>query len=755
MTKALLVTSMLFTQPTWAQTEQNFDVLPLLKQTTLNKEEDALSLLQSAHFYQTLTKLAKTLPQAVVEQQPVFTQAALLSIRQQHQALLTLIHQQHKPLDYHYYQLFHDAQNAVHRTQTFSQALTDQFQTEVSNVSDKRLYQLDAALGWSVEGARNYAFNLYKRYQAGESLTQEQIIQLAANTQIYHVISQVIPVTKRVLQAENEKRYLIEPAVLLTMPNGIEHTATIVRKRGDKSKRPAAFQFTIYADERSHIRTATRAAANGYVGIIVNSRGKRLSKNDIVPWEHEGKDADKVIDWISKQPWCDGQVVMYGGSYNGFTQWAAAKYHHPALKAIAPYTAANMATGLPMENNIFLTGNYQWAFHVTNNNTMDQGEYADWGHWNNLYDTLFTSGKAFNEIDQIEGRPNPWFQKWLAHPSYDEYYQAMVPFGDDYKDINIPVLTVTGYYDGGQISAIDFMTQHYKHNPNANHSLLIGPYDHWSAQNTPRSHLGNYKLDVVALEKDTEETVFAWFDHLLFGEAKPRLVQNKVNYQLMGNNSWHHVDSYDALNKQGMNFYLAKPSPDKTQLLTTINPNSIAAHIQVVDMADRTTQHNLDARNVLSKSLGDQTGTIFMTEAFNSDMQYAGAPTGYFSLAVNKKDVDIGFNLYHIQPDGTAFHLTHYRSRASYANNMSKRKLLTPNEKTKIPLINTRMNARFMEKGSRIAIVLDVNKNKAAQVNMGTGKDVSTETIEDAGENLKLQWFTDSKIHLPVTPFNG
>ena len=42
-----------------------------------------------------------------------------------------------------------------------------------------------------------------------------------------------------------------------------------------------------------------------------------------VPYEHDGDDARAVIDWISRQPWSDGRVGMYGGSYNGFTQWAA------------------------------------------------------------------------------------------------------------------------------------------------------------------------------------------------------------------------------------------------------------------------------------------------------------------------------------------------------------------------------------------------------------------------------------------------
>ena len=136
-------------------------------------------------------------------------------------------------------------------------------------------------------------------------------------------------------------------------------------------------------------------------------------------------------------------------------------------------------------------------------------------------------------------------------------------------------------------------------------------------------------------------------------------------------------------------------------------------------------------------------------------MALAGEITGHFSIAVNKKDVDIGYNFYEIDKDGKVFHLNNYRSRASYAHDMANRKLLTPGAKTHIPVINARMTAKLIEKGSRLAIVLNVNKNRDAQVNMGSGKDVSEETVEDAGEKLTIQWFNDSEIRIPLMAWHG
>ena len=75
---------------------------------------------------------------------------------------------------------------------------------------------------------------------------------------------------------------------------------------------------------------AKECAAHGYVGIVAFTRGERRSKGNIVPFEHDGEDARTVINWITNQTWSDGRVGMYGGSYSGFTPWAAAATHLPA-----------------------------------------------------------------------------------------------------------------------------------------------------------------------------------------------------------------------------------------------------------------------------------------------------------------------------------------------------------------------------------------------------------------------------------------
>ena len=91
------------------------------------------------------------------------------------------------------------------------------------------------------------------------------------------------------------------------------------------------------------------------------ARGIRTDLKNYAPYEHEGTDIYDIVDWISKQTWCNGKVGMYGGRYTGFSQWAMAKNIHPALKTIVPQVAVVPGFDVPMENNVPTTNILSWA----------------------------------------------------------------------------------------------------------------------------------------------------------------------------------------------------------------------------------------------------------------------------------------------------------------------------------------------------------------------------------------------------------
>ena len=408
----------------------------------------------------------------------------------------------------------------------FSQTFRDTF----SLLNDKLAYRV-ASFNFDLASVRNDIQQILDQQKNKQSIAIADAIALVRAYQPYLVYKDILPFTAALVAQDDERRYDIQSDVLIKTKQGATISAVIYRKKGVTAPQPTALSSTIYAI-KGNFDSAKLGAAHGDVGMIVYSRGKALSPDSIDPYEHEAQDGYDIIDWISKQPWSNGQVGMYGGSYNGFTQWRTKKLH-PALKTIVPYVAAIPGLGLPMANNIFLNANYAWTFYVTDNKYLDNETYNNRARWDSLNDKWYASGKPYRQYDSVDGEPNKWLQRWLQHPSYDKYWQDMVPFQQDFANINIPVLTFTGYYDDGQILALHYLREHYKYNKNADHYLLIGPWDHFGSQRSRNDRvLRDYTIDPVA-QIDTPEITFQWLDYVMRGGKKPEILKDKINFEVM------------------------------------------------------------------------------------------------------------------------------------------------------------------------------------------------------------------------------
>lgn len=546
------------------------------------------------------------------------------------------------------------------------------------------------------------------------------------------------------------QNYIIQDSVMIKTPEGQQLSAVVVRKAQTSKPLPTALMFFIYSNTDRSIQEAKYAADKGYVGVVADTRGKRLSPDTIEPYENEVKDVNAVIGWIIQQPWSNGEVGMYGGSYSGFAQWAALKNPHPALKTIVPYVAAIPGQGLPMENNIFLNANYQWAFYVTNNKYTDDKVNADHNRWHSMRNNWFNTGAAYNKIDSVDGTKNPWLQKWLQHPSYDHYWQSMVPYRKDFAKINIPVLSITGYYDDGQISALQYLTEHYKYNPKANHYLIIGPYDHFGAQKGGSRILRGYQVDSIALI-NTREITFEWLDYILKDGSRPSILKDKINYQVMGSNEWQHQPSISKMSDKRVKLYLETKKIGNDHILSSSKPKEKGYLKQVVNLADReTTNNDYYPDPIIRDELDKRNGLFFRSDRFDRETSINGFFSGRLSMSINKKDMDIGVVLYELTAEGKYFQLSYFLGRASYLRDATKRHLLRVNKKESLPFEKSRLISKKLEKGSRLVVVLNIDKNPFAQVNYGTGKDVSKETIQDAKSPLEIKWFNDSFIEVPI-----
>jgi putative CocE/NonD family hydrolase len=441
---------------------------------------------------------------------------------------------------------------------------------------------------------------------------------------------------------------------------------------------------------------------------------------------------------------------MHGSSYSGFAQWAAAKSLHPALKTIIPAVASAPGFGLPMQNNVFLYANYAWPFYVMNNRGVDQETYDDSERWGSLPGRWFASGRPWREIDDVDGTPNALLQKQMRHPSYDAYWQAMQPYREDYARINIPVLTLTGYFDDASASAVNYVVDHYRYNPRAEHYLVLGPYDHFGTKQAVKPAVAKgYAIDPVA-QIDSVALMFQWFDHVLRGSPMPQLLKDRINYQVMGANVWRHAPSIEAMSDGALKLYLDGTPSDSYRRLTATKPAKSGGVEQTVDFRDRTTQDSLYPTAAIVDGPIKTHGFVFATDPFDAPVSVNGMLRGRLRATINKRDFDFTLAAYELMPDGRLFNLSYYLGRASYAEDMSVRRLLTPGRMADIPFERTPPISRQLSKGSRILLALTVNKSAWAQLNHGTGKDVSDESIADAGKPLKVRWHNDSYIVVPL-----
>jgi putative CocE/NonD family hydrolase len=553
----------------------------------------------------------------------------------------------------------------------------------------------------------------------------------------------LLPASAPLLRADAERRLLIDDQLLIPTPDGAKIAAILVRPRpAGGRKLVSLLNFTIYANDSWSFADAVKMATYGYAGVVAYTRGKGRSPGPVVPYEHDSADAATVIEWLAHQPWSDGRVGMFSGSYNASTQWAAVKHHPPALRAIA--TNASNAPGVdtPMQGNVFQSFIYPWPFYTTDTKGLDDEIYDDHARWDELERKWYASGRPYRDLDKIDGKPNPVFDTWLEHPSYDAYWRRLIPYAREFAKVDIPVFVETGYYDGGMVGALYYLEQHYRFRPSADHRLLVGPYHHTAMQTGVLPVVDGYAIDPAA-RIDLQDIRLKWFDHVFYGAPLPRLLSDRINFEVMGANRWRHVASLSRMSDQRRRLYLTDRPKDGRFGFSRAAPTAAGPELRVnladrSDAAYRPPEDRPDTRNAL----------VFSTEPLTRATEVDGLFQGRFTVATNKRDFDLAVDFYEQCADGRYLPLASYLGRASYMVDRSHRRLLTPERPTSLGFQSQTLTARLLAPGSRIVAVIGVPKRPGLQINYGTGRDVSDESIVDAKTPLRIRWFAGSYLEL-------
>ncbi len=177
---------------------------------------------------------------------------------------------------------------------------------------------------------------------------------------------------------------------------------------------------------------------------------------------------------------------------------------------------------------------------------------------------------------------------------------------------------------------------------------------------------------------------------------KPELLKDKINYPVMGANEWKHAPSLEKMSNEMLTLYLTDAKSGDYYQLSKGKPAQPGFLYQEVDFADRKTTNNNDyyPNPIIVKKLDLSNGFAFISAPFDAPVSIDGTFLGEIKASINKKDMDIGVALYEVMPNGELFHLSYFLGRASYARDMSVRKLLTPGKVGSIPFDKTRMVSR-------------------------------------------------------------
>jgi len=473
--------------------------------------------------------------------------------------------------------------------------------------------------------------------------------------------------------------YHVQFGAEIPVRDGTRLSATILRPADQREPLPVILRFTPYGADR-YFPKAAFFATRGYVVAIVEVRGRGDSEGVYRPYVNDAKDGYDVVQWLADRDYCDGRVAMRGASYTGFLQWAIAALNPPALKTIVPGAAPYFTVDNPAYRGVEIPYRLRWyalvAGRQRNTNFNSAREF-----WNGLYAELARGELEYARLDEAAGLPTSYWEKSLQTPESRERYRRMNPTATALAQIDIPVLTMTGAYDGAQLGTFTHYQRLLETNPDAaEHTwLLVGPWDHAGVSSTQRE-IGGIDFGEAAAV-DHLELELDWFDWVLKDGEKPALLQGRVTYFMAGPDEWRSVASLDALpccrklvlgdrnSGSGGDYLDGRLIADGGDAEPTIHRFRYDPGLPTVSWgpyfgaAARGDDHLLD--DELPLEIGDR-GLVYETDPARGPYDVVGNPVLEARIALDVPDTDLIAVLYDVAPDGSTITLAYDFLRARY-----------------------------------------------------------------------------------------
>lgn len=369
-----------------------------------------------------------------------------------------------------------------------------------------------------------------------------------------------------------------------------------------------------------------RFIANGYVHVIAQPRGSAKSEGH---YGNENTDHYDVIEWITRQSWCDGNVGMVGISGYAGEQWRAATQGHPALKAIFPYDACS-AYGAMFGFRDFYPGGVLHTFPYLLDVFSTVHEHRDVpGELPPEEEKLFAAAMANPDFKMYANLYNILTQK--GKRTFIMYHSMVAPWEPDgtveaaeeiFKKIKIPFYTGSGAY--AYTYKLHWLgAQHYFRN----------------AKDAPRKLLFTGPAHLERPFHQYHDEIIRWYDHWLKGVENGIMDEPPVRYWLMGANEWRTGTDWPLPETQWQKLYLSNWER------RTSNPPQPANQVGRAAL-----EPDVFTQMPLKKTMKVER-LRYMTEPFAEDLTVVGPISLTLYAAIDKTDTNWIVILKDVGPD--------------------------------------------------------------------------------------------------------
>jgi len=229
--------------------------------------------------------------------------------------------------------------------------------------------------------------------------------------------------------------------VKVPMRDGVRLATTVCLPPG-----PGPFPTVLVRTAYNRLGPAQGAGGlidRGLAYVIQDCRGRYGSEGEHYPFIREAEDGHDALEWIGRQPWCNGRIGMFGASYLAATQMLAAPLGSRYLAALNPQFMAGdcWKRAYYADGAFSLALTWSWLCFECVSRVSEAGVMP-------FYDVpRLLRHLPLLTLDEVSGVPPvPAYRDYVQHHRYDEHW-AVVNIYDRLDRFRVPVLLTGGWYD--------------------------------------------------------------------------------------------------------------------------------------------------------------------------------------------------------------------------------------------------------------------------------------------------------------------